>query len=142
MTPDVPQPRQRFIGIDPGRMKCGFAVVNDDGTRTRVDVVPTAEIGDRIASEVSAGPVAALCIGHATSSAAIVALCRTRWPDIPIHVVDETNTTLQARQLYFDDNPPKGLWRLVPRGLLLPPVPLDGYAAALIVRRYLRFSGR
>jgi hypothetical protein len=52
-----------------------------------------------------------------------------------LHVVDETNTTFEARALFYEDHPPKGLLRFVPRGLLVPSAPLDGYAALLIVRR-------
>ncbi len=128
--------RHKYVGIDPGRSKCGFAVVYDDGERECVDVVPTSDIGERIEREVRGGDVEALCVGHATTSRAIVELCETRWPDIPRRIVDETNTTLEARTLYFVDHPPRGLWRLVPRGLLVPSVPLDGYAAVLIVERY------
>ena len=134
-TPSRPC-RQKYVGIDPGRSKCGFAVVYDDGERACIDVVPTPDIGERIEREVRGGEVEAFCVGHATSSNAIIELCQTRWPDIPRRIVDETNTTLEARNLYFVDHPPRGLWRFVPRGLLVPKAPLDGYAAVLIVDRY------
>ena len=137
MTIEPPgAPRPTFIGIDPGKQKCGLAVVYVDGERKSIEVVPAPALPDRIESELRAGPVAAFCVGHATSSDSVLALCRQRWPQIPAQVVDETNTTLLARKLYYDDHPPKGLWRLVPRGLLVPKEPLDGYAAALIVDRY------
>jgi RNase H-fold protein (predicted Holliday junction resolvase) len=134
-TPSRPC-RQKYVGIDPGRSKCGFAVVYDDGERACIDVVPTPDIGERIEREVRGGEVEAFCVGHATSSKAIIELCQTRWPNIPRRIVDETNTTLEARNLYFVDHPPRGLWRFVPRGLLVPKAPLDGYAAVLIVDRY------
>lgn len=136
------RPRRKIIGVDPGRSKCGFAVVFEDGTRSVVDVVPTVQLAERIDREVQGGEVEALCVGHATSSAAIVQLCRTRWPHIALRVVDETNTTFEARELYFADNPPRGLWRLVPRGLIVPKAPLDGYAALLIVDRYRNVAAR
>lgn len=125
-----------LLGIDPGRSKCGFAVVGDDGGRMALEVVPTSAIEDRIARAVDAGTVAAFCVGDATTSERIVRLCRTRWPHIPCALVDESHTTLQARRLYFEDHPPRGLARFIPRGLLVPPEPLDGYAALLIVQRY------
>jgi RNase H-fold protein (predicted Holliday junction resolvase) len=139
--PPAARERRKFLGIDPGRSKCGFAVLYDDGERGCIDVVPTSEIAQRIEAEVNEGCVAAICIGHATSSAAIVELCKRRWPGIPQHIVDETNTTLEARKSYFIDHPPKGIWRLIPRGLLVPKEALDGYAALLIVERYRRFAG-
>ena len=127
--------RRTIVGIDPGRSKCGFAVVYDDGTRKALAVVPTPEIGDRIEEEVRSSDVGAICIGHATGSESIVALCGTRWPAIPRRIVDETNTTYDARRLYYIDHPPRGIWRFIPRGLLVPDEPLDAYAALLIVRR-------
>ena len=136
MTQGSPEPRPRFIGIDPGKSKCGLAVVYVDGERKSVAVVPTEALEDRVDAEIRSGPVAAFCVGHATSSASIVELCRRRWPHVPRHVIDETNTTLLARRLYYEDHPPKGLLRLVPRGLLVPKEPIDGYAAALIVERF------
>jgi RNase H-fold protein (predicted Holliday junction resolvase) len=132
----------KYIGIDPGRAKCGFAVVRDDGSTAAIEVVPTGEIADRIDREIRSGGVRAMCVGHATTSDAIVKTCRATWPDVPLHVVDETNTTMQARDLYYAAHPPRGLLRFVPRGLLVPPEPLDGYAALLIVKRYLNLNER
>lgn len=135
MSDGDPSRRTVTIGVDPGRSKCGLAVVYDDGSRKTLAVVPTTEIGDRLDEEVRASQVRAICIGHATGSDSIVALCANRWPAIPRRVVDETNTTLEARRLYYIDHPPRGLWRFVPRGLLVPDEPLDAYAALLIVTR-------
>jgi hypothetical protein len=39
--------------------------------------------------------------------------------------------------LYWQENPPKGLKKLIPLGMLVPPVPLDAYAAVILVRRFL-----
>lgn len=127
--------RSTIVGIDPGRSKCGLAVVFADGGRKSLAVVPTAEIGDRVDDEVNASDVRAICIGHATGSESIVAMCAARWPAIPRRIVDETNTTLEARRLYYTDHPPRGIWRFIPRGLLVPDEPLDAYAALLIVMR-------
>ena len=125
--------RRRVIGVDPGRTKCGLAVAFEDGERVRLEVVPTRIIEQSLREQIEEGAVAAICVGHATTSDVVVELC----PDIPVVVVDESNTTLQARRRYYQDHPPKGLMRLIPRGLLVPDVPLDGYAALLIVERFL-----
>jgi len=130
------------VGIDPGRTKCGFAVLTIGGERLALDVVRTGDIASRLRSVAGEGDVAAICVGHATTSDAVVEMCRTAWPQIPLVVVDESNTTLEARQRYYRDHPPRGLMRLVPRGLLVPAVPLDGYAALLIAERFLRQNER
>ncbi len=143
MSPDGPaQARAKFVGIDPGKSKCGLAVIYVDGERKSIDVIPTVALEERIDQELRDGPIAAFCVGHATSSAAVIDICARRWPDIPRRVVDETNTTLLARQLYYEDHPPKGLWKLVPRGLLVPDEPIDGYAALLIIDRYRKEAAK
>lgn len=138
MTAGVP--RERWIGVDPGRVKCGIAGVFRDGTRQFVEVVPTARVRERLAEHVGEGGVSAICVGHATTSAAIAQWCTAAWPEIPLHIVDETNSSMLARALYYEDHPPRGLWRFVPRGLLVPDEPLDGYAASIIARRYLEYG--
>ena len=47
----------------------------------------------------------------------------------PVQQVDEYGTTLRARQRYWELWPPRGLQRLLPRGLLIPPEELDAIAA-------------
>lgn len=127
----------RFIGIDPGRTKCGVAVIDENGRREALDVVPTASLAAALTSYANAGPIAGVCVGDATTSEAAISICKAALPGIPIAVVDERHTTLQARALYYKDNPPRGLARLIPRGLLVPKAPLDGYAAVLIIERFL-----
>ena len=129
--------RKRLIGIDPGRTKCGVAIVYEDGERIELRVVPTADMSAYLAGEAAAGDIARVCIGHATTSNAVVSMCRAALPDVPIAVVDESRTTLEARRRYYEDHPPRGIARLIPRGLLVPDAPLDGYAALLIVERFL-----
>ena len=131
-----PAARPLLIGIDPGQSKCGYAAVYEDGTRLAVEVVPTALLAERIERDVRGQAVKVICVGDATTSEEIRRLCEARWPSIGVTLVDETNTTLEARRLYYDDNPPKGIMRFVPRGLLVPKEPLDGYAALLILKRY------
>jgi RNase H-fold protein (predicted Holliday junction resolvase) len=126
----------RYIGIDPGLIKCGYAALSDGGRRLALEIVPTSNLTDRLAQDVAAGADQMVCLGNATKSAMILVLIKTRWPKLPVSVVDERNTSLEARRRYYEDHPPRGLWRLVPRGLLVPKEQLDGYAALLIIERY------
>ena len=76
-----------------------------------------------------------MALGRGTNAAALEAGLRSF--GVPVHLVDEYETSRRARELYFRDHPPRGWRRLVPTGLQLPPVPVDDYAAILIARRYL-----
>ncbi len=131
----------RIIGIDPGRAKCGYAVVSESGARLALEVIPVKELERRLSIDVSGGSVVAICIGHATNSGWIERLCRERWPSIAVAIVDETNTSLEARGRYFEEHPPKGLLRFLPRGLLSPPEAFDGYAALIIIERWMKAVG-
>lgn len=52
---------------------------------------------------------------------------------------EESFSTLEARKIYWERHPPRGVRRLVPKGLLLPPRPLDDLAAWCIVKRCFDF---
>ncbi|CAN0394535.1 unnamed protein product, partial [Phaeothamnion confervicola] len=47
-----------------------------------------------------------------------------------------------ARQRYYVENPPKGLWRLVPMGLQVPSVPVDDFAAVVMAEDYLKTTNK
>jgi hypothetical protein len=51
--------------------------------------------------------------------------------------VDERDTTLAARQRYWQLFPPRGLRRLLPRGLRQPPRAWDDVVAQLLLERWL-----
>jgi RNase H-fold protein (predicted Holliday junction resolvase) len=124
------------IGIDPGLVKCGYAALTLDGRRLALEIVATADLAARLARDVDRGNVRMVCLGNATKSGMVFELIKAHWPQLLITIVDERNTSLEARLRYYQDYPPKGLWRFVPRGLLVPKAQLDGYAALLIIERY------
>jgi hypothetical protein len=117
-------------------VKCGYAVVSPHGERVSIEIVPADKLVERVAEDVLAG-IAMVCVGDATRSSTIVEMLRRTWPTLPITLVDERNTSLEARRRYYEDHPPRGLLRFIPRGLLVPKAQLDGYAALLIIERYL-----
>lgn len=75
-------------------------------------------------------------VGGSTGSKEIVERVRQELDLEPL-VVDERHTTEKARYRYFEDHPPRGLWRLVPLGLQTPPVQYDDYAAVVMAERFL-----
>jgi RNase H-fold protein (predicted Holliday junction resolvase) len=82
--------------------------------------------------------VEAVCgvfLGNGTSSEAYEK--RLRDAGIGYKLTDERMTTLEAREIYQTLYPPKGLRRLIPRPLRLPPRPVDDLAAWVIIGRGL-----
>jgi RNase H-fold protein (predicted Holliday junction resolvase) len=128
------------LGIDPGTRKCGLALVERAGAPPLVlEVVALEGLAARLTDLCAAYPIALAAIGRGTNAAEvvrIVAACGLRH-----ELVDERETTLQARSRYFADHPPRGWKRLIPRGMLLPERPIDDYAALLIAERHLANGG-
>lgn len=126
-----------LLGVDPGTRKVGYAVVERLGAPPlALGIVPLDEFPTRLAALRADFPLDMVAIGHGTNSN--VALAVVREAGLPFAVVDERETTLRARARFFDDHPPRGWRKLIPRGMLLPDRPIDDYAALLIAERYLR----
>ena len=130
----------RVLAIDPGREKCGYAVVDSwDGVLAR-GVVPTSTIGP-IARDMARAYVPWLVLlGKGTNMREVRRALQGL--SAPLEIVPETHTTLRARVRYFQEHPPRGWRRLVPRGLQTPPIPVDDYAAVIIAEDYLVTAGR
>ena len=123
------------IGVDPGRSKAGFALVESTGAVVSAGIEPIDRIGARVAELLGRRRVSAIALGGGTNARPVKAALERL--GLPIHLVDEHETTRWARSLYFADHPPRGWRRLVPLGLQLPARPIDDYAAILIARRFL-----
>ncbi len=128
----------RVLAIDPGREKCGVAVC-DPGRVLYHAVVPTAEVGERVREWVRSFGVGAVLLGDRTGSRDV----QGQLAGLPVPVVprDERGSTLAARARYFQDRPPRGWRRLLPRSVQVPPEPYDDYAAIVLAEEYLRRLG-
>ncbi len=124
-----------ILAIDPGTRKVGYAVLAADGSVLAQGIAANDDLAARVAGLAAEHSPVAIALGGGTNvtpvRAALAAL------GLPIGLVDERETTLNARALYFVDHPPRGWRRLIPRSFQLPPRPIDDYAAILIGRRYL-----
>lgn len=121
-----------YLGVDPGRSKTGLALVAADGKILSLHIAMT----DNLAVELR--KLQGIIMGNGTNNKAIGAVLRELYPDLVPELVGEAYSTEEARSLYWQENPPKGWRKLVPLGLLVPPEPLDAYAAVVQVRRWLK----
>jgi RNase H-fold protein (predicted Holliday junction resolvase) len=126
-----------IVAIDPGREKCGLAAMRSDGSCAWHRVVPRSEILVEVERLARDEVIETWIVGSGTGSHDLVTDLVGRFGAERVVVVDERDSTLEARGLYFEENPPRGLWRLIPRGLLCPPGAIDDYAAIVLGRRYL-----
>jgi RNase H-fold protein (predicted Holliday junction resolvase) len=133
---DDPDHPPAVLGIDPGTRKCGYAlVVAPKAAPIELGIVPTERLGETLAELAGRHAIRAIALGGGTHATAVRAVVEAL--ALPISIVDERETTLLARKRYFQANPPRGWRRLIPSGMLLPPRPIDDYAAVLIAERLM-----
>lgn len=126
---------EAVLGVDPGRRKAGFALLDASGGLVVSGIEPVDRLLESLRGLVMARRVTAIALGRGTNAREVKAALEGL--RLPIHLVDEYETSRGARNLYFADHPPRGWRRLLPIGLQVPPRPIDDYAAILIARRFL-----
>ncbi|MBP8953949.1 MAG: pre-16S rRNA-processing nuclease YqgF [Armatimonadetes bacterium] len=128
-------PRQCILAIDPGKARCGLAVVAFDGSCLDLSVSPTMRLTADVTGLIARHSPALLLVGDSTGRGLVLDMLRP--VGVPVQVVTERGTTLAARALYFRDTPPRGFARLIPAGMRVPPRPVDDYAALAIALDWL-----
>lgn len=129
------------LAIDPGSSKCGLALVRREGDgklkllwRT---IAPADALVDSLTVAKSTEPYSLVIVGSGTKSRTVVEQIRTAMPSMGILVVDEKDTTLQARERYWEHNRRRGWRRFVPSTMQMPPEPVDDFVALILAERVL-----
>ncbi|MBR5912995.1 MAG: pre-16S rRNA-processing nuclease YqgF [Selenomonadaceae bacterium] len=124
-----------IIGVDPGKDKCGVAVLDSNGEVKFSEVIATSEF-EIVLQKLSAQFEIELAIlGNGTTHAN--AEKKLRDIGLKVLVVDEKFTTEQARKLYWKKFPPQGWRKFLPTSMQVPPVPVDNLVAEILINRYL-----
>ncbi|HEY9735182.1 MAG TPA: pre-16S rRNA-processing nuclease YqgF [Trichocoleus sp.] len=126
-----------ILGFDPGRQKCGLAIMGLDRVLRYQEVVTAEQALESIQTLRQRYPISIIVMGNQTTAKLwkdqIASL-----PDSPrVMLVDERYSTLEARDRYWQMYPPKGLGRLLPQSLRKIPRPIDDIVAILLIERYL-----
>lgn len=128
------------IGFDPGRDKCGIAVV-------QVPLELKILHREVIASSVALAKLQTLwqhfqaervILGNQTTAQTWKHQLESIIPPQRIILVDERHSSQEARQRYWDFYPPQGWDRLLPKGLRVPANAYDDLVALILVERYCR----
>jgi RNase H-fold protein (predicted Holliday junction resolvase) len=127
-----------ILGFDPGRQKCGLAVMGVDRNLYYHEVIAASEAIATIQLLRQKFPISTLVVGDQTSAKEWKLKLSSDLPEPPrIILVDERHSTLQARDRYWQMYPPRGLSRLIPEGMRGLPRPIDDIVAILLIERYL-----
>jgi RNase H-fold protein (predicted Holliday junction resolvase) len=129
-----------YLGFDPGKDKCGVAVVDATGIAIFHEVILAETVVERLPALCTQWSVTKVVMGDRTTASQWQQKLTQTLPEMPIALVDEDYSTLAARDLYWKMYPPQGLQRLMPQGMRLPPRPIDDLVGIILVRRYLQLS--
>ena len=124
------------MGIDPGRDKCGVAVLTATGEIKFQRVVATEELDSTIKALAAEFQIESVILGDGTTHKA--AAQKITAAGLKFQIVDEKHTTEEARREYWKKNPPRGWRRLLPTSMQVPPEPVDAIVAEILVRRFLQ----
>lgn len=134
-----------ILALDPGKDKCGLAIARADGDQTEVllrQIVVASAVESTLLPLLDQWPVQRIVIGDATTSRTwfqrLQALLSTQHTVVEISLVEERGSTLEARALYWQANPPRGWRRVLPLSLQSPPESIDDFAAVVLAQRFFK----
>ena len=127
-----------ILGFDPGKDKCGLAVMGLDRQLHYHQVVSALLVITTIVELRQKFPISMLVMGDQTTAKRWKQQLYQELPE-PLNVVlvDERYSSLEARDRYWQMYPPKGFLKLLPQGMRQPPRPIDDIVAILLIERYL-----
>lgn len=127
-----------ILAIDPGREKCGLALLDENGMVVEKEVLKRPDLFTRVKLIASRSVVSAVVVGEGAFGRALEKDLLQRGIQLNVVFISEKDSTWLARKRYWKENPPRGLLRFIPSSLLFPPVPVDDYAAVILGERYLK----
>ncbi|MHB8637052.1 MAG: RuvC family protein [Fimbriimonadaceae bacterium] len=129
------------LAIDPGTAKCGLALVRrSTGTPLSIlfrRIAPVEALADGIREALAVEQPAIVIVGSGTGSKPVVHLLRDTFPGLSLLVVDEKDTSLHARERYWEYHARRGWRRLLPSSMQVPPEPVDDFVAFILAERVL-----
>ena len=149
MTPQS-SGKEIIVAVDPGRDKCGVAVVTSNLELLSKEIVPRDEavhrvldlakkhqahkvvLGDRTGSREFAGEITKARMRCSAS------VDRQRHPLPEIFFIDEHKSSMEGRRRYLLDHPLRGLGKLIPVSLRTPGEPFDDYVAVVLAERFFQ----
>lgn len=127
-----------IIAIDPGVKKCGYAVVDSNLGVLQREVMVTEKITESIKESSRVYKVEKIILGNGTNYKKIEEKLKKHFPQLKIIPIDEDFSTLEARKKYFEAHPPRGIFKLIPLSLRVPPCHYDDFVAVLLAEKYFK----
>ena len=127
-----------YLGFDPGRNKCGVAVMNSDGEVLHHQVALSDNVIGTVRFLRKKYGVTLVIMGNQTTAQQWQQRIQNEIsPPLAIALVNERNSSLEARDRYWEMFPPNFTQKLLPKGMRLPPRAIDDIVAILLIERYI-----
>ena len=88
-------------GLDPGRDKCGLAVVDNQGSCLYHEIVSTVQLEEQLKQLQGKYGFSTLVMGNGTTSKEAGARVGQSLPEVKLQVVDEYRTTDEAKEEWW-----------------------------------------
>lgn len=125
-----------ILAIDPGRDKCGLALLDYQKRVHRQEIIPTKELALYLIPFFRKQAVDFLILGDGTYSDAIKNKLE-EITELPVYLVEESRTTLLAEERYRQDHLYRGWRRILAFIKSKPKRPVDDYVAIILAERFL-----
>jgi len=127
-----------ILAVDPGSEKCGLALLNLNANLIERKIISRENAAKSIAAYLAQYAVSTLVVGQSPFGKDLEKELSKMELKTNLIFISEKFSTLAARKRYWQENQPKGLWKLIPVSLRTPPAPVDDYAAQILGERYLK----
>ncbi|MCG9893879.1 MAG: hypothetical protein MH204_00205 [Fimbriimonadaceae bacterium] len=136
-----PRSTKNVLALDPGSRKVGVVLARRaEGARLEIlwrRIVPPEGVVELVEESRAKDEFDVLVVGAGTHSSELVPRLREAAEGRAVLSVDERNTTVEARARYWRHHGKKGWRRLLPSTMLVPPEPVDDFAALVLAERFL-----
>lgn len=126
-----------LLAIDPGRDKCGIAVVTGNAVVLFQKIVAAEKIESYLPKLLNRYKIEEVVLGDGTSSEEVARKIKKNY-DLPLVIIKEAYTTLAAEERYRQEHY-TGIKRFFLSFIKWKPAfPVDDYAAVILGERYLK----
>jgi len=129
---------ETIIAIDPGTRKCGYAVVDSNLSVLQREVISTEKIAKILEDSLNVYKANKIVLGNGTNYKNIEKRLKNHFSQLKIILIEEEFSTLEARKKYFEAHPPRGILKLIPLSLRVPPCHYDDFVAVLLAEKYFK----
>ncbi|HMA58653.1 MAG TPA: resolvase [Halanaerobiales bacterium] len=129
-----------LMGIDPGRNKCGIAIITEKGEEIKKEITETSNLSRKIEEVLSRFSISKCILGNGTYADKVYNILQLLMDEEKIIFIEEEDSTYIAERRYLKENPPLGLNFLNKIIKFKPKKPLDDYTAVVLVDKYLELE--